>query len=138
MFGVRVRVRELERPHAHGDAGRTAEDELISPPGLGVEPLGSGAAVGSGAGAKGATTPLLRCEVAGEPLPHRLTEGGGARERRRRGAALLPKNNKKNCFQSRFSATNYPHGLIQYSGAASSGRLQPHSWLESSNTLDQR
>lgn len=40
LFGVWVRVRELERPHAHGDAEPTAEDELISPPALGVEPLG--------------------------------------------------------------------------------------------------
>lgn len=35
VFGVWVRVREVERPHAHGDAERTAEDELISPSRLG-------------------------------------------------------------------------------------------------------
>lgn len=40
LFGVWVRVRELERPHAHGDAEPNAEDELISPPALEVEPLG--------------------------------------------------------------------------------------------------
>lgn len=41
VFGVWVRVREVERPHAYGDAERSAEDELISPISrLGVEALG--------------------------------------------------------------------------------------------------
>lgn len=51
LFGVWVRVRELERPHAHGDAEEpTAEDDLISPPALGGRAARSGTAVGSGAG----------------------------------------------------------------------------------------
>lgn len=62
VFGVWVRVREVERPHAHGEA----EDELISPSRLGGRAARGGTAVGRRAGASAellvATTPLRRCE----------------------------------------------------------------------------
>ena len=121
VFGVWVRVRQVERSHAHGDAERIAEGELISPSQLGSSR--------SGWNRSGKSCPERRERArsclwrprrsdgvkAGEreQLPHRRTRGGGARKRRRREAALVPKKRKKKRPKKRkkFSISIFSHKI---------------------------